>query len=359
MRALVLLAPLLLWPASASTIEAGGRPELICYCRSEGPAPKGVVELDTNLDILLACQKGCTEDDLEKARILGARSQLVLLQAMRLLRNRDGKWTTAIPILDRAQTDKLRSTVRRDAAAFLQSAGKDLFAFLETLRREGREEILYTLLFSYVLDHLAWREMQLLGFVRAPESFATSAKEPFWNGIYWGVDPTGRFRIGTNQAEDHGWSLMIPWNPNATSRLGPFMNWDKVNRLIAELAAGGQVKNSQLRADFAEYGILDGKGRPILLVIQEKEGNGVFGHAQQAARSIAKWFAAYARGRPLKRELGAETDEAGAVIAYHEWMWQVLSLLEERRIISKPKIFADPSQATPSDAGRIVFVLRP
>ena len=73
--------------------------EIMQYMASGSLSPQYVIGLDSNGEILLACQHVCSEEELRAQGIDVATSQLELLRLMNLLsRSESGRWLTAFPM---------------------------------------------------------------------------------------------------------------------------------------------------------------------------------------------------------------------------------------------------------------------
>jgi hypothetical protein len=44
------------------------------------------------------------------------------------------------------------------------------------------------------------------------------------------------------------------------------------------------------------------------------------------------------------------------IILYHEILWDIMDILVEKKIISKPVFFANPETATAKDAADLIFL---
>ena len=83
--------------------------DIVQYASISGYGPQNISLLDNNGDILLACKAGITEARLKTRGIIYNESQLVLLEAWRLILHNGDTLKTLVPILDSTETRTLRA----------------------------------------------------------------------------------------------------------------------------------------------------------------------------------------------------------------------------------------------------------
>jgi hypothetical protein len=329
--------------------------ELICYCATAGDSPQGIVKLDNNRELLSACLNGKSTAELRTAGILRAESQLRLLHAWNLLQFKNGNWTTTLPILDQYKAQWLRQETRQVAEAVASLIHHDIESLKSLTSNGGRPQTAYVLFFSYILDGLVWDRFREKRVVHA---MAVSVDRPMWDGVFWAIQPRP-FAMGTNSSSKDGLTLHVAWSAAASRRMGPLMSdWGDVERALDELAQHGRVASQEIRRIFAPLGLFDGDGKPRVPMIVANSDNAIHQLSVSLSKQLADLVLARFNLPRWQEQLGLKTKEETLVIAYHEFMWELLELLERNRTIHKPLILSSPERAQPSDVAALVFLVR-
>jgi hypothetical protein len=187
--------------------------EVMQFIVANGSEPAQILRLDDNGTIARACVTPCTRDALRAAGVAATESQIALLKAWRLVDERDDRTlVTRVAIVAPPATDRLRATSRRAADALVERLSAPLDAFRAQLGTVKRPNTAYTMLFSYVLDDLVWREWERGGLVGKRE---LTVKTPFWSGVVWAIAPRRAFSMGTNTIDERGVDLKVNWTEAA------------------------------------------------------------------------------------------------------------------------------------------------
>jgi hypothetical protein len=147
-------------------------------------SPSQVIKIDNNWEILIACISEKTKNELRSMGITFTESQLLLLQLMRFLDIKNEKFETKMPILGSMQTQALRKKVRDLVIKIAPVLMSSITDFKTELKKTNREESIYPLLFSYVLDGLPWKF-----FYEDDLLFGSFQEEPIWYGLFWAISP--------------------------------------------------------------------------------------------------------------------------------------------------------------------------
>ncbi len=326
-----------------------------CFCNIPGTAPEEIIRMGSNWAILLAAQHGATRAQLKAGG--ATESQLQLLVDWNLLtEQRDGRLITAIPILDRGATARLRAEVREAARALLPELRPELQALLQQLRGIHRERTAFTILFSYDLDNMVWNDFYAHKVLTASRQLTPD--HPFWAGVAWATDPAPPFRTGTNSDSDGNVDLNVNWSDAALPKLGPFLDGKSFHALMQEISRTGKISDPQLRRTFAPYDIADADGDLTVPVIVQREGDPLYESAMRLATAVSRAALAHLPPAEIQARYGLHDSEQALVISYHELMYALLDELVAEGNIQEPRIFTDPASARPADVGDLVFVLR-
>ena len=330
--------------------------EIICFCNSPGVGPEQIIRLDNNGQILLAARAGITRKQLKDAGVPYAESQLQLLMEWNFLEERDRKFTTAIPMLDRREMEGLRGEVRKAAQDSLPDLQAGIARFLQQLREIRREKSAFTILFSYVLDDLVWDDFQRQKQLASRQ--ALTAEHPFWSGLVWATASPRAFAPGTNAYGGHGVALYVNWTHAAMGKLGPFMSGAGLAAIFGQLEKNGKIADPAVLKAFAPYGIADANGNFTVPVIVRRSTDPLYGGARALAASVARSALEHLPLAAIQQRYRLTSREQALVIAYHEFMWELLELLSEEHLVDKPAVLVAPDKAKLFDVGDLVFIVR-
>ncbi|MRR08773.1 hypothetical protein EG831_01500 [bacterium] len=317
--------------------------------------PNTIVWLDNNDHVLMACRQGQTLDHLRSLVTPVTDSQIRLLQDWGLLSDRNDSLFTSIPILGTTETGTLRTAMRIAAAAAVDSLRTDLCTWRRLLRRRGGRTSEYTVLFSYILDDLAWRALEQQGRIRKR---TLSAERPFWDGITWAVTPKRTFHCGTNSYSDSGVTVAINWCPRSLKKMSAFMYDDAtIGNLMDNLKGPSRLSDRALRRTLLRYGVVDKTGLLLVPVFPADADDSLASCCRALAREAVARFLASSDLDTIRDQTCVTDPEAMLVIAYHEFMWEFMDIAEERCLIAKPFLFSHPDQAKDSNIGDVVYIV--
>ena len=109
-----------------------------------GHQPEDYVKPDNNWKILYNLRTPRTQAELREMGIKCSDSQLLLLEV--------GKWEATIPILDKEQTNSLRSLSKEIAESMYVKTKADFISLAQTISEMGFKNNVLSLVFSYLLD---------------------------------------------------------------------------------------------------------------------------------------------------------------------------------------------------------------
>jgi hypothetical protein len=327
-----------------------------CYCATTGSTPDNIVQLDNNEQLLLALVRPQTLAQLKEGGLSFNQSQIRLLADWQLLKEAEGVYRTAFPILDAGKTAVLRQRMRQHAAAACGQLAAVITGMKKILAGQGREKTVYTILFSYVLDNLVWEQWENEKVLKALEN---TVEYPLLNGTFWASTPKRALFCGTNSISDKGYSLKINWAPPAIPLMKPFItDWKNQMKMFAEFANQGKVTDAGARAAFGPFRIFDAGGCPTVPTITESPADPLYKCSLELATIISAQVLQDMKADNLMNLAGGGDEGAALVIAYHEWMWEFLDECERRGLLEKPDAFAHPEKASAADVGDLVFLVK-
>ncbi len=330
--------------------------EIHQYVGSRGLSPLVIMRLDTNGEVLIACRQPRTRDELRAMSVEAIESQLVLLRAMRLLRLEGGRFETLVPLLDAEATGRLRQATAALAPEIVSDVRTEVEELGAVLAEAGFGEHLYAVLFSYILDGMAWEFFEEYSEV-LPRRL--SAASPHWSGEVWGTYPPRPRAVGTSAIVSGDLKMRISRPGAAGSSIdGLLADWrdlrDLLRRYADPEAAGPDAAALERLAGFGVVGEDGGLALPIFV---EKPGEPVFELAQDVTEKVTD----AARDRlPLEKlaaDLGLRDRRQAMVIAYHELMWDLMDAFEADGLVSRPRLLEDPAGAGRTDVAAAAFVV--
>jgi hypothetical protein len=326
-----------------------------CYCEAAKSTPPYIVQMDNNWELITALRQGRSLAQLDSSGIRYTKSQIALLQDWGLVRKDDETYTTSFPILTDGQTAQLRSDSRKLAERLVVLVKSDVVQLRDILEQSHRGRNTYTVLFSYILDNLVWKEFENDSLL--PHR-SLSVEQPFWTGVFWMVTPKRAFACGTNSLSDKGYSFKVNWTEKAIPKMIPFVSrWDVMEKLLNNLVDQQKVTDKEVKQVFGAYKFFDPDGHFTVPIISQNESDPVYAVATRISRTISQNtgtnidFPRYLRDFHFNRE-------QAIVILYHEVMWDMLDLLETQHVIEKPVAFRSPDQAKPEDIADLIIIVR-
>ncbi len=324
--------------------------EDICYCTMNNSYhPSSIVSADNNLQLLLALKNGLTRKQLDSLKIPYAKSQLLLLESYLLLKKANGIYKTAIPILDSAQTARLRKQSQVTASEIYPEIEKECRDLVTHLTKQNRSRNAYSILFSYVLDGLIWKRFEKEGIVKEWDTTG------IWSGNYWFLTPKRTFDCGgTNYSTSKDFAFK--WNWSYAEKVTDGL-WDKNIEALFPLLQGNVVPNKEIINEFAAYGFFDKDLRLTIPVINEKENNVLYLLSNNIIDRLLPAFMAKADVEQLKTSYIFNNNSETVVVFYHEVMFDLMDLLIEKQVIQLPTAFQNPEKATFKDAADLCFIV--
>jgi hypothetical protein len=326
------------------------------FISAAGQSPQQITKLDNNGEILLACIKGKTREQLHTVGIQFGESQIELLKTWRLLEEKEAILKTEFPILDAEMSQQLREASLAITPALGRQIEPNVLRLAAILDHNGRKRNAYPILFAYILDSLVWdklRERNLLG------QRVITTETPLWAGEVWAVYPPRAFSMGTNTVSDKGISLHVNWTERAIPRMIPFVADIKTFlRMFGDYVERGRVEDEHARKVFGPFDLFDSTGRFTVPIIRADRRDPVHKLSEEIARQIADSLSTVLDLQSLSKQFGFRDNRQALVIVYHELMWDLMDQLESRGIVQKPLVLAAPDTAKQSDVADLVFIVR-
>jgi hypothetical protein len=223
------------------------------------------------------------------------------------------------------------TTLRRELAAqartLLPALMPEVRTIMASLSANGMSHSAYSVVFSYVLDGLVWQQFGDAADVRAQ----IDAEHPFWNGAFWAVSPKRGNAPGTNSYRvDDSTRVLMTWTDSTLALLRPLQ--DKA-ALTSFVSRGG------------------------LLVLDERRDTPLMRSSRAMAHDVADAMRAWVSHADLEKLEDTRDPRLGLLIAYHEFMWELLDALVADGVLQPPALLAPPVPST-RDVAPLIIVLR-
>jgi hypothetical protein len=260
-----------------------------------------------------------------------------------------------MPILGARAKQMLDRELRGLARSVTTEIEGDLRLLRGALNQAGYEERLFTIFFSFVADGLVWIPLRTQGVV---SEFKLTPEKPLYDGVFWGYYPKRAFRCGTNIALGNDLYVLLTWSDGPRGKIQAIFNWPNLRRIHKDLAEHGRITDVQLLRALEPYGIVNNSGVLTVPIIELKGTDLIFLVCQKMALSIVRLVTQKMDTDRLCREYGFSDKEKAFVVAYHEWMWELMEELVDRGLVKKPLAFAKPEEAGPREIGQLLFVAK-
>jgi hypothetical protein len=330
--------------------------DIIQYASVSGYGPQNIILLDNNGDILLACKAGITEENLRSSGITFTRSQLVLLEAWRLLSHNDDTLKTLVPILDSTETFALRNYTKHVAALVCDTTVDLVRALKRHLDEIKRSRNAYSVIFSYVVDGLVWRHLEESKLLTQR---TIGAENPFWAGEAWALFRPRTFSCGTNKLSDRGISMNVNWSNASNPKRLPFVaDFKNLSRTFDDYTTLGRVVDTTARRVFTPFNLFNSEGEFTIPIIPETNSNMFYKVSIELSERIATAVLSALDTASLRATYHLRDGQQTLVIAYHEIMWDLMDAYEHKGLLKKPRAFSDPSHSMYTDISDLVFIVR-
>jgi hypothetical protein len=297
-----------------------------------------------NNPILVTCIEGSAEDALEDLGITDLQQRLERLERGNVIKKNDGRYMLTFPAIIGDKRQWLRE--------YSEHAARQLIPLTERMvaqiwsHLEGRDEMLYHVLWSVVMDGgPAWDA------ARAVMNEKIEAGDTSTENKAWLLYPSHPFRAGTNSYHNSYGYLRITWSrntpsPNVISRI--------ISQYVSKLTEAIEQKKNLHSTDaqnaLGKYGLIDEAGKIHLYTIER---------GCETAKEYADLSSQFGRQVMSHLDVIQVADMLGVspgiafVIAYHEICWQLLEYLAGKEVLIVPEIVAKAGTKT-SDAYQLV-----
>jgi hypothetical protein len=314
------------------------------------PAHPGViVHTGNNWDILFAFKKSGPLNKLNELGISYTQKQIDVLCALNLLEKENDQYRTIGTILNEEDMKDIRLFTMAVANKIIPLIRDDFSKLSAALKKEGYEKNSYTVLFSYVMDHLVWDLFESNHILKEKE---LTVENPLWDGTVWFYKTKRNFECGTNSYPAD--SLLIASNWANVSELS-LTNLD-YKSILEEYIKNSKINDDALKNYIKVYGICDENGNIKIPVIVKGDESDIVNSCNKIAQSIYDFMVNKVDYLELNNKFNIHSREDAIIIIYHDIMWDILDILEEKGLVQKPIIFSNPEAAQKSDLKDVLLI---
>lgn len=326
--------------------------EDICFCDVELSHPMLIIEMDNNMELLFAIEKGRTLNELRQSGVKYSQSQINLMEVSGLIGKKDSIYYSKIPILSENETNMLRTDSKRMAESISPLLTGDLDSLLKTINSKGLQKSSYTLFFSFILDGLVW---EILKQTNEIEETRIIKENPFWNGTFWMMEPKREFSCGTNSLSSGNYSINVMWSEKSDLSAS---NYKEIKELLNDLAKNGKITKPEVFTFFSENRFFNKEGELQFPIITSDSTDNFYKQSKNFAQKLAQF---------LKNDIDYSTILVGCpdltkdqkiIIFYHEMMWDILNIFENTGQIIQPLAFRKPEEAKDADLKDLIFIVK-
>ena len=319
--------------------------DVTAYCSYTSFHPQHYI-LDNSWDILRFFRTPGTLHALKCAGIAANNSQLRLLEVGGLLERRKENdsivFHTLMPIFSKEQTGEIRLLSLVMADSLLTAYKADFKALLKLIKRKGWEKQTYSLVYSVLLDGYIWDDTRI---VKASDM----NNHGTWSGVYYAMyDKRPGMKCGTN-----GYG---PIKLNWSDSLCYWVSTKKMLQVANEINSTRKpvITDRELAQWFSPWGICDAEGQITVPVIYKGSGDEMDRLCCQIADKLSAAVKAKAEEFMKRYDIGSRNE--AEVILYHEILFDMKVLLEERGLIKMPAILKG-EEVGQSHFGDVVFIM--
>jgi len=309
--------------------------------------PDQIVRMDNNGEILLACIKPQTTDQLKAIGIIFFQSQLELLIDWNLLvfNRKDNTYKTTIHIYGPEKASAIRSHVHSAVLRLSSVLNTDLLSLKSFLEKTHQEKSLFSILYAYILHDYSMRQF-------GPEIYQKpqlTADFPFWNGFAWAIYPIKKFNIGVTALPAKDNKVFLVSSP-AVSRLG----FQQLLSFVKDVSVDDKVDDPELFKTCSAFGLCDDQGELTIPILEGEWATKLENMAKQVYAQTVE----LAESLEMKEILSISTQAHATMFLHYELRYAVLTLLLETGFMKAPIDFENADNNAPSDNGNLVFVVK-
>jgi ribulose 1,5-bisphosphate carboxylase large subunit-like protein len=130
-----------------------------------------------------------------------------------------------------------------------------------------------------------------------------------------------------------------------------------LKKMLNDYKNDKNISDPEVISSLNKYELFNEKGELLLPVIHANNANELYRKSRSISKKVADYLVKNINFGMITDHYPAITKEQAMIIIYHEVMWDILELMEERGLLTKPIAFTNPHQAKESDLKDLIFIV--
>lgn len=319
------------------------------YVIFTGTHPKYIIEEGNNWDILVAFKEPGKLSKLNNLGIKYTQKQIEVLCALNFLHFENDVYRTQVTILNENDTKGIRKITNDIALNISQLIKKDFLVLKKNLIEKGFEDNAYSIFFSYIMDNIVWNLFENNKILSEKK---ITVETPVWDGTIWFDYPKRNFSCGTNCEVINNLVFATNWTDSCALS---FTKLDK-SKILNEIIANSKIKDDNLKNQLFYYNICDKDGNITIPVITKKESSEIYKISSSISQTIYEYLVNKIDFSVLKTKYNIQSKGDAIIIIYHDIMWDLLDIMENKGLLKKPIAFSNPELAKKDDLKDLLII---
>jgi len=324
------------------------------YCMVGYLHPQSVIESYNNWELLMTLKGGKSITELNKSGVKYSKNQIEILRLLNFVELKEDKYYSTISILNENETNELRLETKIISNNIVNLINKDYNSFQQILTKQGFKNNVYTLLFSYVMDNLVWDKLEKLNYKTMRE---LTVEQPFWSGTLWFMNSKRKFSCGTNSMSFdsiENTKFCINWSKNSGVS---FSNFNIIESMLKDFKKNAIVTDTVVKNVLKAYDLCNTDGLLKFPVIKNDSTNELNHYSNIIANIITNYLVNNIDYNQVLKKYKIKDKEVAIIILFHEIMWDILDILEEKGQLKKPIAFSDPKNSKKTDLKDLIYII--
>lgn len=323
------------------------------YISYKGQAPSEVIRQGRNFEFLRTLWgKPQSLHNLQKSGFDFTDVDTALLMRQGMVYQADDMYYSAIPFVDSLAMDNLRKQASILAGHIIEDTRPEMQSFLSVLDRTGFKESAFALAHSLVFDDLIWGEIG----VSMENATIWNTDSMTWSGLFYFFRPERTVEYGTNGlglGDKH--IFKFSWGSNSNAYLCTVFIKTNILKALDNILKGEKLSGEMLQ-DCHKYGVLDANDRLTIPVLDGDDE--ISKSADTWAKSAARSFARHFKVDDIAGIVGLQKDKESAakVIFYHETLFEIDKILDERALLPIPEVLTSKMPADKMRTASVAYI---
>lgn len=325
--------------------------EQFYYVSISGTHPQQIIELGSNWEIIEAFKDAGNLSKLDELRIEYTMKQIEVLVALNLLKFENNIYRSKITILNKLEIEEIQLIAKDIALNIVKNIKKDFLVLNKNIIEKEYSKNTYTIFFSYIMDNLVWNLLEKNKIL--PENNLT-AETPIWSGTIWFNITKRDFMCGTNSTVDSNYIFATNFTGN--SPLNSVII--EKSTILKEIILNSKIEDIGLRDSLVPYGICDIQGNLKIPFISKETTPEIYKTSNLISQQIYDYIVNRIDYSEFETKYNMQSKGDAIIIIYHDIMWQILDVLENENLLTKPIAFSNPNMAKKNDLKDLLLIYK-